>query len=59
MTNTQRVQAAIVALICLIGMKATILLWLPVLGLGFAAATGNCFSTPIIGNLLAKYGYAK
>jgi hypothetical protein len=59
LSNTQRAQFAIIAAVCLIGMKLPVILLLPIAGLGYAAFTGNCFSTPYVEQLLGKFGIEK
>jgi hypothetical protein len=59
MSNTQRAHFALIAFICLLGMKFSILLWLPVIGLGVAAATGTCYGLPIVEKVLEKFGIEK
>lgn len=59
LSNTQRAQFTIIAIICLIGMKLPFLLLVPAIGLGYAAATGRCFSTPYVEQLLAKLNIEK
>ena len=56
MTNTERAHFALIALICLIGMKAPIFLLIPIVGLGYAAVTGNCLGLPLIEKALTKLG---
>lgn len=57
-SNTLRALFGTVAAVILLGMMlsdgASLLLWLPVLGLGFAAATGKCFMLPVIDKVLHK-----
>lgn len=57
MSNTLRATFAMIAGIILLGMMIhSIILWLPVLGLGFAAATGNCPMMKVAGMVLDKLG---
>lgn len=59
LTNTERARFALIAIICLIGMELSFLLLLPIVGLGYAAVTGNCPGTPYIEQLLEKLGIDK
>jgi len=58
MSNTLRATFAMIAGIILLGMMfstgPSIILWLPVLGLIFAASTGNCPMMKVAGLALDK-----
>lgn len=57
-SNTLRALLGTVAAIVAVGMMLSdgpsLLLWVPVLGLGFAAATGKCFMMPVVASVLQK-----
>ncbi len=58
MSNTLRVTFAMIAGIILLGMMfstgASFILWLPVIGLSVAAATGECHGEKLAGLILDK-----
>jgi len=59
MSNTLRATFAAMAAIILLGMMfstgASIILWIPVVGLTFAASTGNCPMMKVAGLALDKF----
>jgi len=58
MSNTQRGTFAMMAAVILLGMmfssSASIILWLPVIGLSVAATTGVCYGEKVVGLILDK-----
>ena len=58
MSNTLRATFGTISAIIALGMMLSdgpsLILWLPVLGLGFAAATGNCLLMPVVAKVLQK-----
>ena len=57
-SNTLRALFGSIALLVAIGMmlsdEPSLILWVPFLGLVFAAATGRCLMLPILGKALQK-----